>query len=168
MYLTRLKDYEEDFEWWVKKINSSTMPERVCIPNEPYHISHQAEPWNNLHNTRTLQSSRRLVFHHDPLAPNDSLDFILKSVYEHDKGLFKTKADTLVQKETLTDDHSRQLVNREKIPEKKPLVMDHPLRIIPSEKMEDFNSVKLAIESYHTQITNRGYCRKPDGGYYST
>ncbi|XP_029634458.1 uncharacterized protein C1orf194 homolog isoform X2 [Octopus sinensis] len=147
---------------------SGIKKEQVCLQHEPYHISQQADPWNNLHNKRTLQNSRRLFFYHDPLAPNDSLDFILKSVYEQDKDLFSTKADTLLQVETITDEHSRKLVNREKIPEKKPLHMDHPLNIIPSEKMEDFNSVKLAIESYHTQITNRGYSRKPDGGYYST
>ena len=39
------------------------------------------EPWKRLTQTKTLASSRREVFHHDPQAPNDSLDFIIKSKY---------------------------------------------------------------------------------------
>lgn len=44
-------------------------------------------------------------------APNDSLDFHLKSVYDHHKDYFLGKNQILYQKETVTADHRWVFVN---------------------------------------------------------
>lgn len=138
-----------------------------AVNTDSVYLDQQVDPWNRLNATPTLQSSRNNVFHHDPLAPNDSLDFILNAVYNHTTGYMKKKNEVFLQKETL-EDIGRKLKNREKV---EPVVisdLEHPLKVVEIGKMEDFNSIKLAIESHHTQITNRGFSRKPDGGYFST
>ena len=64
-----------------------------------------SEPWNRLYNTCTLSSSRHEVYNFDPKAPNDSLDFLLKTKYDHHNDLFNEQANTRVQKETVEEDH---------------------------------------------------------------
>ena len=63
------------------------------------------DPWNRLNSTCTLASSRREIYHMDPQAPRDSLDFILKSQYNHHDKFLKDKNQTLFQPETLELEH---------------------------------------------------------------
>lgn len=134
----------------------------------PINFSKQANPWNRLNATPTLQSSRREAYNYEPLAPNDNLDFVLKSVYDHSIDYMKGKPEVMIQRETLGEDFGRKLKNRVKVEPVVTTQQEHPLKIVDMGKMEDFNSIKLSIESHHTQITNRGFSRKPDGGYFST
>jgi len=134
----------------------------------PAHMAQKEDPWNRLNGTCTLTSSRREVYHLDPQAPRDSLDFVLKSEYDHHKEFLKAKNETLCQPETIGQDHGRVLKNRivEVPPPQNPL--NHPVRISESTKKDSIHSNKNAIEGHHTQTTNRGYNRKPDGGFFTS
>jgi len=126
-----------------------------------------SDQWNRLYEKKTLASSRREVFHHDPQAPTDSLDFVIKSVYDHHGEFLQSSAETLYQPETLGLPHGRKLKNRndgksEKNCDNKKVT----LKTTVSEKRENIDSVKGAIPSHHSAATNRGYSRKHDGGFY--
>ncbi|XP_057297055.1 protein CFAP276-like [Hydractinia symbiolongicarpus] len=128
--------------------------------------SQRDEPWNRLYETKTLASVRREIFHHDPQTPNDSLDFVIKSVYDHHQEFLQSSAQTLYQPETLGLPHGRVLKNRSD-----PSSMDNAAgKKIPivsmSDKKESIHSINGAIPSHHSAATNRGYSRKHDGGFY--
>jgi len=72
---------------------------------DPTHIAQVKDPWNRLNKKCTLASSRREIYHSDPRAPNDSLDFVLKSQYDHHDKFLNAKNETLYQPETFTDEH---------------------------------------------------------------
>lgn len=90
------------------------------------------EPWSRLHDAATLASAQRSVMHckHQvifreqiwklldqkvyhgkctlfswPQVSNDSLDFQLKSVYDHHKDFFWSKNQILYQKETVSEEN---------------------------------------------------------------
>jgi hypothetical protein len=46
--------------------------------------------------------------------------------------------------------------------------LNHPIKLSGTEKRERIEQAKLAIESHHTILTNKGYTRKPDGGFFTT
>ena len=64
-----------------------------------------SEPWKRLFNTNTLSSSRHQVFNVDTKAPNDSLDFLIKTKYNQHEDLLRSINRTRYQKETFDDDH---------------------------------------------------------------
>ena len=72
----------------------------------PTHLAQQQDPWNRLNSKHTLTSSRHEVYHFDPQAPNDSLDFVLKSTYSQHEEFLKNKNETLFQRETFDEDHA--------------------------------------------------------------
>uniref|UniRef100_A0A8C4PWE1 Chromosome 1 open reading frame 194 n=1 Tax=Eptatretus burgeri TaxID=7764 RepID=A0A8C4PWE1_EPTBU len=125
-------------------------------------------PWKRLHTTHTLNSARAVFDYFDPQAPRDSLDFVLKAQYDHSTEFLRDKSRTLIQKETLGDDHGRILKNRTK-----EFVLDHdpmnsPLVKWTSPTKSSIYSRKGTIESYHTANANNGFSRKEDGGFYCT
>lgn len=61
----------------------------------------ERNPWERLNKTPTLSSARREVFHYDPQAPNDNLDFVIKSVYDQGSEFLSSMAEVKVQKETM-------------------------------------------------------------------
>ena len=71
----------------------------------PSDVSQKQEPWNRLNSSKTLSSARREIYHFDPQAPSDSLDFVLKAEYNQHQEFLKGANETLVQKETLGKDH---------------------------------------------------------------
>jgi hypothetical protein len=75
------------------------------------------DPWKRLNATATLTSQRREACHFDPLAPRDSLDFVLNARYNHHSALLQSKAETLIQPETLGLPHGRVLKNRPTVEE---------------------------------------------------
>merc|ERR1712080_401835 len=122
---------------------------------------------NRLYETKTLTSSRREVFHHDPQAPGDSLDFVIKSTYDHHQEFLKSTSETLFQPETLGLPHGRKLKNRSDANIKDGMKSTNGPLVSISENRESIDSVKGAIPSHHSAATNRGYSRKHDGGFYS-
>ncbi|XP_066921798.1 protein CFAP276-like isoform X2 [Clytia hemisphaerica] len=130
-------------------------------------VMDSSDQWNRLYEKKTLASSRREVFHHDPQAPRDSLDFVIKSIYDHHSEFLQSSAETLYQPETLGLPHGRKLKNRTTPnTEKMTDIKKDKLKITVSEKRENIDSVKGAIPSHHSAATNRGYLRKHDGGFY--
>ena len=124
--------------------------------------------WTRLNATKTLSSARQEVASYDPQAPRDSLDFVLKCQYNHTDEFMRSTAETLVQPETVGQNHSRILKNRPS-PCKPVTLEDKPLiEHSPARKTTTHSSKGLAIESHHSEATNRGYSRKHDGGFYST
>ena len=81
----------------------------LCLQKFPYskptHLAQRDDPWNRLNTKCTLASARREIYHADPVAPNDSLDFILKSHYDQHEEFLLAKNETLYQPETLGVDH---------------------------------------------------------------
>ncbi|CAI8045891.1 Uncharacterized protein C1orf194 homolog [Geodia barretti] len=126
------------------------------------------DQWTRLNATKTLSSARQEVAIHDPQAPRDSLDFVLKCQYNHSDEFMRSKADTLMQPETIGQEHGRVLKNRPS-PCNPVTLEDLPLvDQSPSRKTTIHSCKGLAIESHHSEATNRGYSRKHDGGFYST
>ena len=125
-------------------------------------------PWTRLNAVKTLSSARREVFHYDPQAPHDSLDLVLKCQYDHHGEFMKSRAETLMQPETAGLEHGRVLKNRPKAPEPVTLETKKLTEHLDPRKMTVHSSKGLAIESHHSEATNRGYSRKHDGGFYST
>lgn len=140
-----------------------------CYNKEPTHLAQSQDPWKRLNETATLASCRREVFHHDPKAAKDSLDFILKANYDHHGAFLKNKSETLVQKETTGENHGRILKNRTKEVEQEFDPLNPPLKKISihNPKKESLHTTKGAIESHHSAATNQGYIRKHDGGFYT-
>ena len=130
--------------------------------------SGEPDPWTRLNANKTLSSHRRDAYYHDPQAPHDSLDFVLKCQYDHHKEFMKSKAETLMQPETVGLDHGRVLKNRPEIPEPVTLETKELVKFTEDRKTTTHSSKGLAIESHHSEATNRGYSRKDDGGFYST
>ena len=128
----------------------------------------ELDPWTRLNATKTLSSHRQEIMYYDPQAPRDSVDFVLKCQYDHHKEFMSSKAQTLVQPETLGVNHGRVLKNRPIVPE--PVTLDTKALVTFAEPRKTaIHSAKgLAIESHHSEATNRGYSRKHDGGFYST
>lgn len=125
-------------------------------------------PWTRLNATGTLSSHRRDVYYYDPQAPRDSLDFVLKCQYDHHLEFMKSAAETLMQPETLGQSHGRVLKNRPVVPEPVTLENKKLTTQVEPRKTTIHSSKGLAIESHHSEATNRGYSRKHDGGFYST
>ncbi|XP_018101963.1 uncharacterized protein C1orf194 homolog [Xenopus laevis] len=151
--------YENDDTFQGKQMQRTNGKQSNSLPQKE-------EPWHRLNSTATLSSDRRAVYYYDPEAPSDSLDFTLKSLYDHHTGLLNDRNETLYQRETLTENHGRILKNRvkeikvsqEEVPSVKQWV---------SPQRSNAYSINGAIVSHHTAATNRGYSRKQDGGYYS-
>ena len=64
------------------------------------HLMGQKDPWVRLNKTLTLSSARREVYSFDPMAPNDSLDFVIKSNYDQHAQFLCGPAEVKVQRET--------------------------------------------------------------------
>ena len=123
--------------------------------------------WTKLSTTKTLSSSRQEAGSHDPQAPRNSLDFVLKSRYNQSEEFERSKAETLFQPETEgVPDHGRVLKNRPVVP--KPVTLEEvELKTYsPKRKITTHSNKSLAIECPHSEATNRGYSRKDDGGFY--
>lgn len=77
---------------------------KLFLQTQPYglgeHLIGQKDPWVRLNKTPTLSSARREIFHFDPQAPNDKLDFVIKSTYDQHAEFLKSNAEVKVQKET--------------------------------------------------------------------
>ena len=127
-----------------------------------------SDPWTRLNASGTLSSLRREAYHYDPRAPNNSLDFVLKCQYDHHQEFMKSKAETLLQPETKGVPHGRVLKNRPVMQEPVTLETKELVTYIDPKKTLIHSSKGLAIESHHSEATNRGYSRKRDGGFYST
>ncbi|KAJ1139242.1 hypothetical protein NDU88_005617 [Pleurodeles waltl] len=142
-------------------------PEEQRSFSKPTHLAQNDDPWNRLNATATLSSARRDVCYFDPKAPRDSLDFNLKSLYNHQQDLLRPKNETVFQRETFTEDHGRILKNRVK--EEAPPGERTLSALVQwvSPRKETIDSVDGAIVSHHSAATNRGYSRKQDGGFYS-
>ncbi|XP_030278078.1 cilia- and flagella-associated protein 276 isoform X2 [Sparus aurata] len=87
---------------------SGFRPQQRKPYDKPTHIAQTEEPWSHLHDMATLASTRRSVMHYEHQAPKDSLDFQLKSVYDHHKDIFWTKNQISYQKETVSEDQRTQ------------------------------------------------------------
>lgn len=141
--------------------------EKQVKPKNMSSTGKEEAPWNRLYQTSTLSSSRREVFHFDPQAPNDSLDFVIKSTYDHHNEFLSSTAETLIQYETAGRPHGRILKNRP--PPAGPEIDLNKLPLVKStsDKRESVHRVNGAIESHHSAATNGGYSRKHDGGFYT-
>ncbi|KAK7878535.1 hypothetical protein WMY93_030371 [Mugilogobius chulae] len=73
--------------------------------NIPTHLAQSEEPWSRLHDTATSSSFRRSTMYYDQQAPRDSLDFQLKTVYDHHKNFFWTKNQMICQRDTVCEEH---------------------------------------------------------------
>ena len=126
------------------------------------------DPWNRLNDAHTLNSCRRHVYHYDHQAPRDDLDFVLKCQYNHSEEIMKSKAETLLQPETVGILNGRVLKNRPVIPEPITLEQQQLVEYMHPKKTTVNSAKGLAIASHHSEATNRGYSRKKGGGFYTT
>ncbi len=146
-----------------KELNFSGNEEVLCIkPGEP-------TPWERLSSNKTLSSQRREVYHYDPVAPNDSLDFALRVKYDQHKQCLASKVEALLQPETAGVDHGRVLKNRPVTAEQVTLETKELVNKQAVPRKTTLETAKgLAIGGHHSEGTNRGYSRKEDGGFYCT
>ncbi|XP_047146785.1 protein CFAP276 isoform X1 [Hydra vulgaris] len=144
--------------------NDFTSAKHVSFGTFAVSKSKQNVPWNHLYETKTLASERRTVYHDDPQAPRDSLDFVIKSVYNHHKDFLRSNAETLYQPETLNLQNFRLVNNKDT--QNQGQNKDSLPVISVSDKRESIHCINGAISSHHCAATNRGYSRKKDGGFY--
>lgn len=124
----------------IQKRNRDFIPR---LENEGYFWKPLPTPKQTQHKVVSLPAHRRLFYHqtlnsarktvlyqpYEHCVPQDSLDFVLASVYDDKVKLHADKADVLVQIETTGQQTARRLkntidVNPEYIPE-----LGHPLQI---------------------------------------
>lgn len=93
--------------------------------DKPTHLAQMEEPWRRLHYAATLSSSRRSATPDEqqvsrksslesdskhrqasiqPQVPGDSLDFQLRSVYDHHRHFFCGKSQMLYQRDTVSEE----------------------------------------------------------------
>ncbi|KAK2851333.1 hypothetical protein Q5P01_007609 [Channa striata] len=87
---------------------SGYRPQQRKTYDKPTHITQMEEPWSRLHDAATLASTRRSVMHSEHQVSHDSLDFQLKSVYDHHNDLFFSRNQILFQKETVCEDPRKE------------------------------------------------------------
>ncbi|CAL8108153.1 unnamed protein product [Calicophoron daubneyi] len=158
-----------------------------CLRRQPPH-----EPWyERLLHEKTLNSTRRYVDYYDPEAPLCDLDLRLKSVYDQHTHWNKSLREVLVQPETLRVLTKEELdkVKQVKPFQLPPLTCIKPygrilnakgVRVTQNPKppritvfrhwespvKESIHKVDNAISGEHSQETNAGYSRKPNGGQF--
>ncbi|KAG7519419.1 hypothetical protein JOB18_008510 [Solea senegalensis] len=86
---------------------SGFRPQQRKTYQKPTHMAQTDEPWSRLHDKATFASTQRSVMLQGYQAPNDSLDFQLKSVYDHNKDFFPNKNQILYQKATLSEENRK-------------------------------------------------------------
>ncbi|CAL8251655.1 unnamed protein product [Arctogadus glacialis] len=145
---------------------TGTKPLQREISDKPTHLAQYEEPWSRLYVTATSSSSSRTVTHHGRKVPHDSLDFHLKSLYDHHEDFLRTRNQTLYQPETVSGDIRRTLKEREKQEIQQKNLKNNSIRVWITPQKCSIYSIKGTIESHHN--ANRGYSRKHDGGFYST
>ncbi|KAF7257935.1 hypothetical protein EG68_04969 [Paragonimus skrjabini miyazakii] len=124
------------------------------------------DPWNKLNRHHTLSSSRHQFDYFDSEASADDLDFRLKALYDQHRDWWKTNAEYLIQQETVGNS-SRLLKNRPiPITAVKP-PPEQPFKLWTSTRREHLANVSEAIDGHHSQATNGGYSRKPDGNKFT-
>ena len=67
------------------------------------------DPWDRICRHHTLSSLRHQWCKHESDAPRDSLDISLKAVYQQHSEWLKSKAEVLLQKESLNMQHKYSL-----------------------------------------------------------
>ena len=158
---------DDDFVNYSKP-GKSQMDRNLDFSNKKTFNRTTEEPtsWNRLYSTKTLSSQRREVYHYDPVAPNDNLDLVLKSQYNHQTCFMSSKAEMILQPETAGTDHGRILKNRISVPEIVTLEKKEIVTYNEPRKMTIDCAKGLSIQSHHSEATNRGYSRKDNGGFY--
>ncbi|XP_029012931.1 cilia- and flagella-associated protein 276 isoform X2 [Betta splendens] len=97
---------------------SGFRPQQRKSYNKPTHLAQMEEPWSRLHNAATSASTRRSVMHSSHQVSNDSLDFQLKSVYDHHKDNFWCKNQVLYQKETISEENRKPENSKQEMTQK--------------------------------------------------
>uniref|UniRef100_A0A8C6TAG6 Si:ch211-163l21.7 n=1 Tax=Neogobius melanostomus TaxID=47308 RepID=A0A8C6TAG6_9GOBI len=77
--------------------------------DKPTHLAQTEEPWSRLYDSATCSSFRRSATYYDQQAPRDSLDFQLRTVYDHHRDFFWSKNQILYQKDTLCEIHTEKM-----------------------------------------------------------
>uniref|UniRef100_A0A5K4E9Y0 Uncharacterized protein n=1 Tax=Schistosoma mansoni TaxID=6183 RepID=A0A5K4E9Y0_SCHMA len=140
--------------------------------NLPPHLARLEDPWNKLCTHHTLSSLRHTIEYIDPEAPNDDLDFRLKANYDQHIHWWKSNAEALIQLETLNKTNLYRVVEKRVLKNRppKPVIIrpppSQPFTIWTSDCRERLEHVSEAIDANHTQATNGGYSRKPDGNKF--
>ena len=154
-----------------KSLNSSCGCKELDLSGnqETLHLSPgEQSPWERLNSSKTLSSHRREVYYHDPVAPNDSLDFALRVEYDQHNDCLWSKAEAVIQPETLGETHGRPMKNRPVVVVPVTLETKELVNNVAPRKVTLDTAKGLAIEGHHSEATNRGYSRKKDGGFYCT
>ncbi|KER32483.1 hypothetical protein T265_01530 [Opisthorchis viverrini] len=149
-------------------------------------------PWyERAHDTKTLASTRRYVDYIDPETPRDTLDFRLNSVYDQHGDYNKNLRESVLQKEslrlltecqmkTLKDakaerlppytclkGHGRIHLNRIRGIESGTDGKGRPaIRYWENPTKHSIHKADNSISGEHSQETNAGYSRKPNGNHF--
>ncbi|KAL7306906.1 uncharacterized protein LOC106651180 [Trichogramma pretiosum] len=174
-----LPDLSREGKWLV---HGHEIVKDVCQEEE--RINSKIETHERLFAHQTLSTARRDCRYRSDKVPKDSLDFMLSSIYYHDKDLFVPKMYTAIQPESIDKETWRQLRNQIKVYSKPSVPLGHEIKYAEIESKRSLtsgkssgleasarkrihpSSLQLAIEGPHTDRTNPGYSRKIDGTYY--
>ncbi|TPP66264.1 hypothetical protein FGIG_00086 [Fasciola gigantica] len=152
--------YENDETFSGKKTND------VCVASTMNSYKH-LETWERLNLRHTLSSMRHKSEYFDPMVPKDGLDFKLKADYDQHRDWWKSSAQIVVQRETVNKTN-RLFKNRPVKHEEPPTRPEQPFTIWISDRRDHlFHSIE-ALEGNHSQATNGGYSRKPDGNKFTS
>ena len=128
------------------------------LPSSRPSIESNSSVWSRLHQTPTNASYRRSCFYHDPAAPNNDLDFRLRTCYDHACESFASKARILVQPVTVCQRRRSWHSNAS---------LDYPLHIISDDRKQHFNESTKGqhIASDHFASGKNGYSRVMAGAF---
>lgn len=152
------------------------------------------EPWyDRLHNDKTLSSTRRYVDYRDLEAPLDDLDFRLNAAYNQHREWNKDLHQTVFQQESLrllNDDELKtlKLAGAKELPphtckeEQKRIFTNRvkgiewpackarvtSFRYWESPTKGSVHKTDNSISGEHSQETNAGYSRKPNGNHFTS
>ena len=162
-----------------KEVNSDLLKDFTLMLNQ--------DQWTRLFNMKTMASARREAFHHDRTAPNDYLDFELKSVYDHHNQFMRgftpsthgSRFSTIYlgRSEVMKQNDMRKLKNRPtdkcgnvKYGRNCCATSDglaNTSLFVAKARFHSRAATPNAIPSHHNAVSNRGYARKYNGGTFS-
>ncbi|XP_068632178.1 protein CFAP276 [Battus philenor] len=125
---------------------------------------HGVPAGSRLFSHHTLASVRKLSFFHPFAIPDDSLDIVLASTYNHSDEHFADKEDLYLQPETIGCETWRKLRNTIAKPPIAEIPSGHPMKRGGITERKSPFSVKLMNSGVHSSQTNPGYSRQPAGG----
>ena len=145
---------QNDNDFMLKESQNPQLPQS----NSP---KTKGTPFDHLYNSKTVSSQNREWSRAICHTPPDKLDAALGADYDHHLHFNKDSAEAFKHRNTAQQSAASPSISDAK-PSEDRKSFSHP------EKESIDHARGLAIVGPHIYATNRGYSRKPDGGFFAS